>query len=228
MTHRYAGEQCEFGCPGTCSGHGSCDIFTTHDGNLETTYERCTCDAGYTGPTCADSCPGMCSNHGDCKSDMTCDCFEGYVGEACDLKCPVGSGGMICSGNGTCVAEEGVATCSCFEGQTGDVCGEAAQYAAASSKLSDGAITAYVFLSLGIVFILMIAFYVRRRYTKRITYYEKILADLPADDARIQSLIDDQGLEVPADDNRIAPVVSAAPPKGRRDSEMVEIDSVRM
>ena len=79
-----------------------------------------------------------------------------------------------------------------------------------------------------IVFILMIAFYVRRRYTKRITYYEKILADLPADDARIQSLIDDQGLEVPADDNRIAPVVSAAPPKGRRDSEMVEIDSVRM
>ena len=74
--------------------------------------------------------------------------------------------------------------------------------------------------------IIAIALYVRRRYTKRITYYEKILADLPADDARIQSLIDEQGLEVPADDNRIIPV--AAPPKGRRDSELVAIDSVRM
>ena len=221
--NRYAGDACEFGCPNSCSGNGHCKVFTTHDGNLETTYERCTCNAGYTGADCSDMCPGLCNSQGDCESDMTCDCYEGFVGASCNLECPVGVYGAVCSGNGTCMGDTGEALCECFEGQTGDACGAMAQYAGETRKLSGGAIAGYVGLSVGILVILVIGFYVRRRYTKRITYYEKILADLPADDARIQSLIDEQGLEVPADDNRIAPQQ-----KGRKDSEMVEIDSVRM
>jgi hypothetical protein len=134
--------------------------------------------------------------------------------------------GAVCAGNGTCIEDSGIATCQCFEGQTGNTCEELAQYAGETHKLSSGAIAGYVFLSVGILLIIAIALYVRRRYTKRITYYEKILADLPADDARIQSLIDEQGLEVPADDNRVIPV--AAPSDGRKNSELVEIDSVRM
>jgi len=191
----------------------------------------CECDVGYTSANCADSCIDKCSSRGVCKSPtVPCDCFDGYIGDGCGLICPTDIDGQICSGNGTCTEEGGVAVCTCFEGRAGDICAEIADYSSSktSGKLSGGAIAGYAFLCVGIVMILAIGFYVRRRYTKKITYYEKILADLPADDARIQSLIDEGGLEVPVDDNRIVPDADMQGSDKRRSSGMVPLESISM
>ncbi len=110
-------------CPGSCSGHGTCNTGT----------RTCTCNAGYGGADCASFCPKQCtrtenglSSHGRCTVDFKCACKDGYSGPDCSQVCP-----GRCTGHGECV--DGV--CSCREGYTGLDCSQLAKMTAAAFLL---------------------------------------------------------------------------------------------
>lgn len=75
----YAGPGCQYKCPDTCGGDGSC---------VKTNF-FCLggCKIGYTSYTCQDKCPDKCGGDGSC-SEITSICQHGgktgYTGLECD------------------------------------------------------------------------------------------------------------------------------------------------
>eukprot|EP01013_Petalomonas_cantuscygni_P005167 TRINITY_DN1567_c0_g1_i4.p1 TRINITY_DN1567_c0_g1~~TRINITY_DN1567_c0_g1_i4.p1 ORF type:complete len:1846 (+),score=295.54 TRINITY_DN1567_c0_g1_i4:215-5752(+) len=138
----YAGTSCALPCPGLpgapCSGHGTCSPDTA----------VCSCDADFVGTACEMPCPALseevpCSGHGSCTAlpegvagcicmdsastghwdGARCDrCAAGWSGAECGVRCPVGTGGLVCSGRGVCDAA--TESCVC---QSAGVCGRACE-----------------------------------------------------------------------------------------------------
>lgn len=100
-----------------CGGHGTCSC------------GQCTCNAGWTGAECACytlcevvGTAGVCAGHGTCGCDGQCQCDNGWLPPYCECAanatCPLGTGGLLCSGLGTCVCGE----CQCASGYSGPNC----------------------------------------------------------------------------------------------------------
>mmetsp|Transcript_29576 Transcript_29576/g.76393 ORF Transcript_29576/g.76393 Transcript_29576/m.76393 type:complete len:845 (-) Transcript_29576:395-2929(-) len=111
----YAGDECDFACPGEltnpCSGLGTC-----------TRTGECECLEGFTGDLCNVECKGgaatPCNYHGVCTYEGDCICEEGYRGESCQIECD-GGADSPCSGHGFCLDD---GSCSCRDGYHGDTC----------------------------------------------------------------------------------------------------------
>lgn len=210
----YAGEGCEDGCPGLCSGRGTCTEVTVMDGNRISTVDVCNCDAGYGGVDCSLECPSQCSSRGTCTTNSSfvnpyCVCDDGWVGDGCELACPDDGDGGMCNGNGTCVAgDDDLAICRCFDGFEGNTCGivSSAASSGSSSSAPKGLIIGIVVLCASLLVLVGLFFFVRRRFSKKLSYYESIIADMPANDARIQSLIENEGLDPPVSNSVVAPI----------------------
>lgn len=100
-------------CSNGCSGNGLCDPTTG----------ECTCNKGATGLDCGalDCMPhgNACHGNGECRAGK-CICTPPFVGNWCQSKvCPIGSGKLECSGDGTC-GEDGA--CHCPPGRGGLAC----------------------------------------------------------------------------------------------------------
>jgi len=195
------------GCPKyggqECAGRGVC---TQQSGGV-----ACVCAEGYMHADCstANFCLKNCSGVGSCippsrhtqqaapLTPGTCACEPGFSGPYCETvdgasnPAPAGCEDW-CSGQGKCEPNEDASAgmCRCYATFEGEDCTEVSKSSSSSGgSLSGGAIAGYVFLSIGIVFLLVVGVLLYRRYTKRLSYYEKILADLPAGDSRGQHLM---------------------------------------
>ena len=101
-----------------CDGHGTCSGGGT-----------CICNGGWFGTYCdlVDPCYNTadnleCSGNGICESHSVCDCNDGWTGTTCQTVCNPGTGGLSCSGHGTCNNIN--PTCACDEGFAGTTCNE--------------------------------------------------------------------------------------------------------
>ena len=134
----YVGEDCAVPCPtggvlaAVCSGHGRCSAVAVPSVAAQE-VARCACDPGHYGPSCAAECPGgallQCSGHGQCDpvngmcqcarsagvgywAGEACGrCLGGWSGPQCTLACPLGVGGMPCSGQ---PCHDGVCECGTY------------------------------------------------------------------------------------------------------------------
>lgn len=121
-----------------CSGHGVCSNGTSGSG-------KCTaCDKGWAGKSCSEQCPngGNCGLNGTCfdglAGNATCSCFGNlappncstclatFTGPFCNVSCLTARDTSvsleICSGNGVCFLDQGVAACRCATGYGGRFC----------------------------------------------------------------------------------------------------------
>ena len=141
----WVGPLCTLRCPVTdnaavCGGQGVC---VARNATPTAPAEAvCQCATGYAGPTCRLRCPGPpldpCYGHGTCDPGTglcACDrsaalghwaqpdclrCEVGWSGFQCTLPCPVGLGGLPCSG-GLCAAG---ACVECPTGRCGPACNQ--------------------------------------------------------------------------------------------------------
>jgi len=130
----WLGVSCTEACPEhnglICSGEdaGTCWLSPADGG-------ACKCKDQRKGDLCEFTCPGVkdaksppCYGAGTCelsetKDSTVCDCDRGYLGAECDLKCPVGDGGLVCSGFGKCgIGKLGTASCVCGPERRGAAC----------------------------------------------------------------------------------------------------------
>ena len=156
----WVGARCDTPCPrdaasgAVCAGVGVCRLDAAGDGAV------CDCPHGYYGSGCQSECPGghlsPCSGHGSCDPvDGTCTCADdaqrghfggpacgrcasGWSGGSCLQPCPLGQGGVPCSGYpcqfATCycgptacgpncnVTGNACLTLACPEGRYGPMC----------------------------------------------------------------------------------------------------------
>ena len=142
----WVGDHCDLPCPSVgpaalvCAGAGLCRAAVGARAAV------CACYGGYYGTMCEGECPGghffPCSGHGTCDpingvcacyagadaghfAGLACDrCAEGWSGAACRDPCPVGAGGVACSGHrcqdGGCYCGAGACGAACE--LTGSVC----------------------------------------------------------------------------------------------------------
>ena len=126
-----------------CNGRGQCQAQTQTcrcrtgaSSGYWAGADCASCHAGYYGPVCNSSCPAegtgvarrVCGGHGTCSDGVqgtglcTCDTFGGVAthvpADRCLYLCPVGLGGIACSGpaQGTCYPAGGEARCTCNGG----------------------------------------------------------------------------------------------------------------
>ena len=142
----WTGARCDVPCPisatgAVCGGHGVC---VGAAAAVDDVPAVCRCDADFAGLQCDLQCPGgiqfACYGHGTCDpATAACTCFRdpvrghwggaacracapGWSGPQCLMPCPLGAGGVACSGAGQCY--DGF--CTCGLGRCGPACEETA------------------------------------------------------------------------------------------------------